>query len=216
MLFRSHADTATLSTTNPISGVGGTNSYNEIFSNSISLVNIGIAIIGSTASYDLNNEVGASGLGNSITNWGGALTATAFGNLPNTGTIAGTSGIFESNQVGETVAYNTVTSANLNGAVVNMRGIHKMYSASPASLGSSYTSAINNNTVSMSCAFTSGTTYDFSAIKIDSIRTLLTNLTLNINNNTISNSTISLLAGSTPTTALINVGANAQIGRAHV
>lgn len=57
---------------------GGLNSYNRIYGNSISDVDMGIFAKSATSSRDLNNEIGVNGLApNNITNWGGSqLSAT--------------------------------------------------------------------------------------------------------------------------------------------
>jgi len=127
----------------------GPNNYNKIYGNNISNVNMGITFIGSPA-MDIGNDIGGSApaTGNIIASWGGAAAATGF--ISNSAT---SHCIFINQQLDENVSYNTLTSAALSGTSVNVTGIRKDYSASaPSSLTNTN---ISNNTITITCGFTS-------------------------------------------------------------
>ncbi|MBS1734217.1 MAG: right-handed parallel beta-helix repeat-containing protein, partial [Bacteroidetes bacterium] len=189
----------TPSSATAITNATGSHSNNRILSNIISNVNVGIAMVGSASGgfYDSGNDIGGSSstYGNTITNWGGAGVASSYANIPS----AAIYGILDYNQLSENVSYNTLTSASFSGTGVNTRGILKMYSTTPT--GNTFTTAITNNSISISAGFTTGA-FEFNAIRTEGITAALATATINVTNNTILN--CSTANGSTPTTILIN------------
>ena len=210
-VMNSLANTATTVVT-PIAG--GTNSNNKLYSNTIKNCNTGIALIGYAAASpftlaDTNNDVGGNslGTGNTITNFGGAVSAAN----PAVGirTLA---------QYGINVSYNTLNSNDGSGAnhPNTLRGIYinSALSASATitynnisvkgggttqalegienasgSTASSNTITIGNNNIN-NCTYTSATTGGFYGIFNSA-----TPATINITNDTIQNNTSS--AGTT-------------------
>ncbi|PKP19272.1 MAG: hypothetical protein CVU05_11770, partial [Bacteroidetes bacterium HGW-Bacteroidetes-21] len=166
-----------------ISNITGSNSYNKVFGNTISNVNMGIAFIGSgTAAYqDLGNDIGgnSSTTGNVISNWGGYSAASSY--VSNSGTSYC---IFVNHQKDDNVSYNTITSAIVSGTSVTFVGIRKDYSTTSPT--GTFTSNITNNIITMSSGFTSGT---FQTILSQGMSSLST-ATININNNSILNCAI--------------------------
>ncbi|MFY7664747.1 beta strand repeat-containing protein, partial [Flavobacterium sp.] len=194
-----HTATA-VATTADITATTGSNSNNRFYSNTISNVNMGIALIGSgNASFmDTGNDIGgtSSATGNTITNWGGASAAGGF----NSNTVTNYC-IFLNHQVGENVSFNTITSATVSGTAVTFRGIFKNYSVIAPT--GTFTSNINNNTITLNSGFTSGT---FEHINSQGMTALAT-ATININNNTILNSAVSGTASSSNIIGIANSSA---------
>lgn len=121
-----HLPTTPLSTSD-ITSVTGSNLANKFYSNRISNVNMGIAVIGCNVDSrmdDSNDIGGASSLtGNTITNWGGnSLATAAFSGNFNTEYF----GISMRNQKNNNISWNTITSStSLGGSVAAaVRGIH--------------------------------------------------------------------------------------------
>ena len=157
---------------------GGANSANDFYGNTISNVNMGIALIGSgnAAAMDLSNDVGGSvaATGNTISDWGGITPASSF-----VSNADGCFGIYLNHQKSENIAFNTITSASLAATVVPVRGIHKAYTATAAT--GTFTSFITNNTISISSgSFLNG-------ICSEGLVFGSNNATININNNTLLN-----------------------------
>lgn len=178
-----HSATSVTVTADITNNTTGPNSNNKVYTNTISNVNMAIAFIGSgtAANQDAGNDIGgASGAtGNIISNWGGAAALTSY--ISNSGTSYC---IFVNHQTGENVSYNTITSATISGTSVTLRGIFKDYTAI-APVGT-FTSSITNNTVTITDNFTSGT---LECIRSQGM-TALSTATININNNTILNSSM--------------------------
>ncbi len=195
-----HSATAIATTADITNATTAPNSGNKVYGNAISNVNMGIAFIGSgtAANQDVGNDVGGSSAatGNTITNWGGAAAVSGY--ISNSGTSYG---IFMNHQVGDNVAYNTLTSAAVSGTAVTFRGIFKDYTTT-APVGT-FTSNITNNTVTMTSGFTSGT---FEAIRSQGMTALAT-ATLNINNNTVLNCAVTGAASSSAITGIVNSSA---------
>ena len=175
------------------------NSGNKVYSNAISNVNYGISFTGSgvTANQDAGNDIGGVSFatGNTLTNWGALLGS---GLYVSSSLIP--CGIFVNNQTGENVSFNTLTSAAVSGLAVNLYGIYKTYTIAPVG---SFTSAITNNTITLSSGFSSGDLY---AIYSDGMGTLST-ATININNNNILNCVISGAASSSSFLIIFNSSA---------
>jgi hypothetical protein len=170
-------------TTADITSPTGANSNNKVYSNVISNVNFGITFIGSAvaANQDSGNDIGGNSamIGNTITNWGGFAAASTFVSNPGASTC-----IVMNHQVSDNVSYNTITSAPVSGTAVTFRGISKDYTVTAPT--GTFTSTISNNTITLTSGFTSGT---FEHIRSAGITALAT-ATININNNTILNSSI--------------------------
>lgn len=134
-------------------GTTAPNVSNRIYGNTISNVNMGIALIGSgvDAYMDRSNDIGGSSAltGNTLSNWGGAAAISGY--IANSGTCYG---ILIKNQKAENVSYNTLTSASISGTAVSVRGIYKDFATSNPS--GAFTSTISNNSISITNLFTSG------------------------------------------------------------
>ncbi|OWY23844.1 hypothetical protein C7N43_30555, partial [Sphingobacteriales bacterium UPWRP_1] len=193
-----HTATA-VATIADVTSTAGANSGNKIYGNTISNVNMGIAFIGSgtAANQDTGNDVGGSSAatGNTITNWGGAAAVSGY--VSNSGTSYC---IFMNHQVGDNVSYNTITSATISGTAVTLRGIFKDYTTTGATLVG--TTNITNNTVTITDNFTSGT--------LECIRsqgTVANTSTMNMNSNTILNTSMGGAASTTTIVCLVNSSA---------
>ena len=191
--------------------VTGANSNNTFISNTISNVNVGIGLIGFAANdqatfADVNNLVGdtiTSSKGNSITNLGGGTTAN------NTEVSAG---VLLKNQLNALVGYNTITGAGHNedqygfrsdnttgtgSIVIKQNNISitgaadKKYAGIENNTGGGASSVINitNNTLNVKIPNGVTTTVAASVTGIKNGSTLAPG-TINISNNTFTNSTI--------------------------
>src|SRR5205085_8205402 len=116
-----HANT-TIATTSDITAPSGYNSNNKFYGNTISNVNMGIAVIGAnvSANQDMNTDIGGSSAatGNTISNWGGASASSGY--VSNSGTSYC---IFSNNQTNDNISYNTISSAAVSGTAVTFCGI---------------------------------------------------------------------------------------------
>ena len=194
-----HSATVIATTADITNNTTAPNSGNKVYSNTISNVNMGIAFIGSgtAANQDIGNDVGGAiaGTGNTITNWGGAAAASGY--ISNSGTSYC---IFMNHQVGDNVSNNTITSATISGTAVTLRGIFKDYTTAGATLVG--TTNITNNTVTITDNFTSGT--------LENIRTqgtVAATSTINVNGNTILNTSVGGASSSTTIVCLVNSSA---------
>ncbi len=151
----------------------GANSGLRIYSNNISNVNQGIIVVGPTAIADANTgiEIGGTGLGNTITNFG-TNTTSSYVNV--SGTV---NGILIRNSNGYVISNNTISSSN--GGVVGgtLNGIQQ--TASTAAPTATFTNNINNNTISLRSGVAGGA---MNGINIPS-GSASTTSTLNINGN---------------------------------
>ncbi|MEP6645497.1 MAG: GEVED domain-containing protein [Saprospiraceae bacterium] len=181
----------TSNTTGPASG-------NKFYTNAISNVNMGIALIGSGGgpNMDIGNDIGgsAAGTGNIISNWGGAAASSTY-NF-NTATSYC---ILLTQQIGENVSFNTLTSATISGTSVTLRAIFKFFSVAPTLVG---TSSITNNTITITDNFTSGT---LECIRTQDVVTATS--VCNITNNTILNTSVGGASSSTTIVGIINTSA---------
>ena len=166
--------TAATTVVTPI--VGGTNSNNKFYSNTIQNCNTGIALIGYAAASpftlaDANNDVGGSSAstGNTIINYGGAA-----------GAINAAAAIRTLAQYGLNVSYNTTNNNNGGGAnhPNTLRGIY-------INTAISANATITYNTITVKGG---GTTQHIYGIENASGSTAAGN-TINISNNTVTNST---------------------------
>jgi hypothetical protein len=195
-----HSATSVTVVDDIINNTTGSNSGNRVYGNTISNVNLGIALVGSStaANMDAGNDVGGStpGTGNSIVNWGGAAPASSYVS------VSGTSfGILMNHQTADNVSFNTLTSAAVSGTSVTFRGILKDYTAGAPS--GTFTSTLNNNTITLSSGFTSGT---FEAIRSQGMTALAT-ATININSNNVLNCVVSGAASSSAIVGIVNSSA---------
>jgi hypothetical protein len=173
-----------------ITAASGTNSNNKFYSNSINGGNYGMALIGFAGATpfttcDQGTIVGASGLGNTILNFGGGAATNP------------SAGIRTLAQYGISVGYNTIN--NNNGSGVNhattFRGIYLNTAVSASA-------TITNNTVSIQSG---ATTSACTAIDNQSGGTAASN-TINITNNTVN---IGYPTATTGVYTAINNGATA-------
>src|SRR6185503_5881164 len=104
-------------------------------------------------------------------------------------------------QTGDNVSFNTLTSAAVSGTSVTFRGIFKDYTVTSPT--GTFTTMINNNTVTMSSGYTSGT---FEAIRSQGMTTLAT-ATININSNNVLNCVVSGAASSSAIVGIVNSSA---------
>ena len=192
-----HSAAATITTPAlaEVTSAAGSNSFNKVYTNAISNVNVGISFIGAgttIAAIDNGNDIGgsSSATGNTITNWGGAVGATAYPS-----TIAANYAILANQQINDNISYNNITSAALTSAA-STGGILKIYSvASPTS--GTITSNINNNTVTVTNNPTASTTGGVVGINNQGLTPLLSTATVNMNNNTVTGCRV---GGTTSTT----------------
>jgi trimeric autotransporter adhesin len=198
-----------------VTSVGGTNSYNKFYSNTIQNCNIGIALIGFTATTpftngDQFNDVGgsSSATGNIIINYGGAVGATnpaagirtlnqwnfnASYNLINNNNGSGTGhpvtlrGIFlnTATSANATVSNNTITVKSI-GTTAQLTGIENLAGATAAS----NTIAITNNLIT-NCTYTSATSGVFYGIYSSASCDVL-----QVTGNTIANNSSNAASGS--------------------
>lgn len=173
-----HHSTAVGTTANT-SNLTGANSNNKIYKNTISNINIGIAMIGTNGFEDSGNDIGGASLatGNTITDQGNTTVASSYLGLPGTSTI----GILVAANTGSNISYNSITG---NASPVNSYGIYLRSNASPVPT-ITHTSTISYNTIQVSCS-SNNTSSNLVGILNDMGGT---NHTLNITNNTIQNST---------------------------
>ncbi len=168
----------------------GTNSENNIYSNSFNGGNYGIVIIGYAATVgvgpnpdintflgDVNNDIGGSSAptGNSILNFGGGASATN-----------PSAGIRVNSQWGVNISYNTVNNNNGTGVnhVSTLRGIYAQTATSAAA-------TINNNSVTIKGG---GTTSQVAAIESGLGATPNGN-TVSISNNTVTGEYLTATSG---------------------
>ncbi len=175
------AQTTTITVTDAL----GSNSNNQIYSNTISNVNIGIALAGFAAATPFNlgdtgNDVGGASLltGNTIVNFGGAAAATN-----------PAAGIRTVNQWSPNISYNTLNNNTGTGVnhVSTLRGI--LIGAAVSA-----NATINNNSVTVNSG---SATSQLDGISNASGSTAAAN-TININNNSV------FIAYSTATTGIVN------------
>nr|HPH25101.1 hypothetical protein [Chitinophagaceae bacterium] len=177
-----HSATAVTSAA-PATSTDGNNSGLSIFLNSITDVNIGIVVIGSTLPGMENDGViigGSSNGANTITNYG---TTNAFSGYAN---VSGTvNGILIRCSKNFSISHNTITSSDGGVTLGNLRGI---YCAAPSNpLTGSFTNNISNNTISLK----SGNAISTSTLQGIFVETTTANSTaaININNNNFTNLT---------------------------
>jgi hypothetical protein len=180
-----HAAT-TVTTTENITNVTGSNFANRVYGNTISNVGYGIVFVGSStpAFMDDGNDIGGSSAatGNTITNWGeGSIAISGYVSVTTSSFC-----IYVNHQINENVSYNTITSATVTGATFTFGGILKAYSTTSFS-GGTITSTINNNMITLSSTNASGTMDGI----LNQNLTALSTATFNISNNQIVNCSIS-------------------------
>ena len=101
-----------------ITNATGSNSFNNIYSNTIHNVNMGVCLIGSGAptaanAMDNGNNIGALGFGNSITDWGNDAAMSAYPSVGYINAVTTTAGIYTNYQYNLNISYNTLVSANI-------------------------------------------------------------------------------------------------------
>jgi hypothetical protein len=134
-----------VSTFSPVTSIGGSNSDLHIYSNQISNVNTGIAIIGDIFFYsDKGLQIGWSmSTGNIITDFGYSSSISSFSYLPHE-----VCGIVAGNQLNCNISYNTITSSAGGTLSGNLYGIYSKYNVGGLSLGSNYI-YINSNSIAL-------------------------------------------------------------------
>jgi hypothetical protein len=197
-IYSNTRHTATVvNTATEVTSTAGANSFNKIYNNAISNVNMGIAFIGSgdAAFMDLSNDIGgaATETGNMITNWGGQEAASIY--IGNSGTCYG---IFINNQKNEIAAFNSITSAVVTTAGLTMRGVFKNYNIAPTG---TFSSNIASNTIAIRHGGTSGT---LECIRSEGISAPLATASILINNNLLRQSDISGINSSITFTGITN------------
>lgn len=165
----------------------GSNSNNKFYSNTISNVNLGVALVGANlaANMDSGNDAGgaSAATGNTFTNWGGNSVLSAYPNL-----IGNSLGIYAVNQTGENVSYNSLSTVMVS--PVTIFGILKFYSSATAQPTGTFTSNYNNNTVSIANTPTVATAGTVVGVSSQGLTPLLSTATINLNNNVIQNSSV--------------------------
>ena len=189
--FGIYSNTRTTATAVTTLADGARSLLNGFSNNTISNVNMGIALIGIAdgASHDQDNAI----TGNTITNWGGAAAASAFvSNSPTSYCI------YLNHQDNAYVLNNTITSATLSGTAVDVRGIFMDYSVTSPTATSF--SSINNNIITITDNFTSGI---LECISIQGM-TASGSTYITINGNTILNTSVGGTASSTTIVGIAN------------
>ncbi len=202
-----HAPNAILNGTTVTAEVttsNGANSFNKVYTNSISNVNYGIVFIGAgttIAAIDNGNDIGGNTAltGNTITNWGGgAPAASTFTSLTGSNYC-----VFMNQQINDNFSFNTITSGALAQGVTT-GGFLKNYSVAAPTSGTIVTT-INNNTITVTNNPTLATAGGIIVINNIGLTSLLATATMSINNNTIQSC---VLGGGTTTTSGITGIAN--------
>ena len=194
-----HSPTAVTTITDITNNTTAPNSGNKVYGNNISNVNLPICFAGSitAANFDVGNDIGGTSpaTGNIITNWGGAAPLSAYA------VVSATSfGIYMNYEKGCNVSFNTLTSATIS-STVTFRGIFIDYSVTAPT--GTFANTINNNVITMSRSSASGT---FEVIRSQGM-TALSTATININNNSILNCSVSGAASSTNISGIVNASA---------
>lgn len=197
-----HSSTA-VTTTAEVTAATGSNSNNKVYTNTISNTNYAIVFIGAgttIAAIDNGNDIGGSSAatGNIISN-----TATGTASLTSYVSLTGSNyAIFDNQQINDNVSFNTITTATPTSTTVTVGGFLKNYSvASPAG---THTTNINNNTVTVSSAPTTGAGIGINNQGLTANSTA----TVNINNNLVLNSAVTGAAATTATqTGITNLSA---------
>ncbi|MBS1513812.1 MAG: hypothetical protein JSS63_02195 [Bacteroidetes bacterium] len=144
---------AAVTTSVPATGATGGNHNLKIYGNTISNVNQGIVVVGTTAAADQNTglDIGGSSLaqGNSITNYGTTGTFSAYANV--SGTV---NGILIRNSNGFNCSYNTVTSSVGGVTAGTLYGIQQ--AAASVVPTTTFTNNITYNSISLKSGLASG------------------------------------------------------------
>ncbi|MEO7482114.1 MAG: T9SS type A sorting domain-containing protein [Ferruginibacter sp.] len=152
-IYSNSAHSATVVTTSAsATTTAGGNSGLKIYSNIISNVNNGIAVVGPTAAADFNNGIdiggNSSATANTISNYG--TTGTFSGYIAVSGTLFG---VLVRNSTTINVSYNNITSPGTN-TLGTMRAIYvPAFSIAPTG---TFTNTFNNNTISVSTGLVNG------------------------------------------------------------
>ena len=179
-----------------ITAASGSNSFNKVYTNSISNVNYGIVFIGAgttIAAIDNGNDIGgtSTATGNTLTNWGGiGVTTSSYTSL----TVANC-GINLNQQIGDNVSFNSITSfPNGSTGTISIVGIFKAYSlASPTA--ATFVSSINSNTITVSASPAAGAGSVSGILSANLTATV--GATININNNLVTNCALTGTASTT-------------------
>lgn len=179
-----------------VTAASGSNSFNKVYGNTISNVNMGVVFIGAgttIAAIDDGNDIGGSSIatGNTVNNFGGGAALSLYVSM-----TLNDYGIYTNQQINDNISFNSITSASdLATTTVSVGGILKNYSvANPVG---TITTNINSNTVSITDAPTTGGVIGINNQGLAALGTA----TQNINNNTILNCVIT---GALATTASIS------------
>lgn len=143
---------ATPTTSADITSVAGAIDTLHIYGNTISNVNIGIAVIGSTTAANMAKglDIGGSSAmtGNTISDYGTTGTFSSYASV--NGAV---NGIYVNNNLGYNVGYNTITSSVGGTTAGILRGIYTHASGTLPTTGS-YTNTISHNSISVKSATT--------------------------------------------------------------
>ncbi|MDI9258542.1 beta strand repeat-containing protein, partial [Flavobacterium sedimenticola] len=180
----------TITTSATATTTAGGNSGLKIYSNTITNVNNGIVVIGPTAIADVNTgvEIGGSGLGNTITNYGTTGTFSGYVNMSGT-----TNGVLVRNCNGYIISHNTISSSNGGVTSGTLNGIQQ--TASTSAPTATFTNTINNNSISLRSGLAGGAV---NGILVASGSASATS-TQNINNNDFNNFSHTVAASGTIT-----------------
>jgi hypothetical protein len=199
---------ATHTSTSISTALGGTtpavsHSGLTIHGNTIDSVNIGIVVVGPTAATAHNDglDIGgsSSATGNTIIRYGTTGTFSSYLNV--SGTV---NGILVRNTKNFNISYNTIQSSNGGTTSGTLRGIYvPAFSTAPTG---TFTSNINNNSISLRSAVAAGAML---GIAVES-STSTTTSTTNINNNDFNNTTHTVAASGTIT--FISLSGSATAG----
>jgi hypothetical protein len=146
-----------MTTTAAITSAGGAHDYTHIYGNTITNVNHGIVIIGSSTPAYENNGIDIGGTStttsNTISNFGTTPTYSAF-----VGTASAVTGININSCLNTNISYNSITSSNGGMTVTgNIYGIYVITSGYVSS--GSYFNTINFNSISIKPGIADATVY---------------------------------------------------------
>jgi hypothetical protein len=150
-------NSTSLTTAADITSPLGANDYTHIYSNTISNVNEGIVIVGSTANANMNigTDIGGStsGTGNTISNYGSTGSISSY-----TSVSGSVMGIYLNNNLNANISYNSITCPGLNTAGT-VYGIFWQGTGAAPTTGNPVNNSIAHNTLSIKSGLAAGTIY---------------------------------------------------------
>ena len=151
-----HSSTV-MTTAADITSSTGANDNTHIYSNTITNVNIGIAIVGSTTTANMNTGIDIGGTSsstaNTISNFG--LTGSISSFISVSGSVMG---IYVNNCLNTNISYNSISCPGLNTAGT-IYGVFWQSTGPAPTTGSPISNSVTHNNISMKSGVLSGTVY---------------------------------------------------------